>query len=359
LVDNLMGDRYKCAVCDDTDFCSSCEASPSNFHNKTHPLIKFKTAVRNVSVTTLGDHEDGQRMPVMGDRRGRTTSKATETTPAQSANAATQVQTVADLEPIKAQEPTAVKLEESPEVKREEEAKKPAADGKEELVAYFVRDAVSDGTVLAPNTVFEQTWYLRNAGKIAWPAGCSVKFVGGDNMCAVDPEHPASIHELVSAAESTTCYAEVAPGQEFGFTVLMRTPNQPGKVISYWRLTGPDGQKFGHKLWCDIFVEEPKPAIQEDVKEEVVEDGNFKGEAETSQMIFPKLEKESPNASIHEEAPAQPTTAHSEADEFDDFVEETIDDDETEDGFMTDEEYDILDASDEEYLAEQEKAAKK
>jgi len=359
----IKGDRYKCAVCHDTDFCASCEASPSNPHNKTHPLIKFKTPVRNVSVTTLGDHENGQAMPVMGDRQRCTTSKATETTPAQSTNAATQVQTVADLqptEPVKVDEPVEAK-QEIVEAEVKEPAKElpatviPEPVVEKELVAHFVRDAVPDGSILPPNTVFEQTWYLRNGGETNWPAGCSVKFVGGDNMCAVDPSHPASVHELISATESTTCYTEVAPGQETGFTVLMRTPNRSGNFISYWRLTGPTGDKFGHRLWCDVTV--PELVVKEEPK--VIEP---KVELERSQMIFPKLEKESPIASIHEDVPAakedeEESEISYESEE--EFVEEPLEDDETEDGFMTDEEYDILDASDEEYLAEQEKIAKK
>lgn len=347
----ITGDRYKCAVCHDTDFCANCEASPSNLHNKTHPLIKFKTMVRNVSVTTMGDHDNGQKMPVMGDRHCRTSSRSTETTTTTSANAATQVQTVAELEPSEA-----VKTE-----AQSEAVSNVKAPVEEELVAHFVRDAVPDGTILPPNCIFEQTWILCNRGKKAWPAGCIVKFVGGDNMCAIDPEHPASVHELVSAAESTTCYSEVEPGQEFGFTVLMRTPNRPGKVISYWRLTGPAGNKFGHRLWCDVTVEEPvsvKQEVKEDVKEEPKEEQKVRdNESQASQMIFPKLEKESPVASVHEEAFV--IKKKPEADDFEELVNEEIDDDNTEDGFLTDEEYDILDASDDEYLAEQEKAAKK
>jgi next to BRCA1 gene 1 protein len=311
----------------------------------------------------------------MGDRRGRTFSKATETTPTTSTNAATQVQTVADLHPS---EPT--KVEDAKPAQIEPEVKAPV---EEELVAHFVSDSVPDGSVLPPNCVFEQTWILRNTGSKPWPAGCTVKFVGGDNMCAVDPEHPASVHELVSAAESTTCYSEVAPGQEFGFTVLMRTPSRPGKVISYWRLTGPTGNKFGHRLWCDVTVDEPAPVVKEEPKEEVKEEPKEDvkedvkeepkedakedvkepkvddEEVHTSKMIFPKLEKESPATSIHQEV--APAKKQHEAEEFEDFVEEDadIDDDNTEDGFLTDEEYDILDASDEEYLAEQEKAVKK
>jgi len=250
-----------------------------------------------------------------------------------------------------------VEAEKVADIKSEEANELPAAAVKEELIAHFVRDVIADGTTLPPNCVFEQTWYLRNGGKTSWPAGCTVKFVGGDNMCAVDPGHPASVHELVSAAESTTCYTEVAPGQEAGFTVLMRTPARAGNFISYWRLTGPDGDKFGHRLWCDVNVKEPTPVVKEEPEEESVEP---KIEAEGSQMIFPKLEKESPASSVHEEmvvAEPEPEVIQDE-EEFEEF-NEAPEDSETDDGFMTDEEYDILDASDEEYLAEQGKATKK
>ncbi|KAG9228622.1 hypothetical protein BJ875DRAFT_489683 [Amylocarpus encephaloides] len=350
----ITGDRFKCAVCHDLDFCASCEASPSNPHNKTHPLIKFKTPVRNVNVTTLGDHEDGMPMPVMGDRRTRT-HKATETTQAQSANAATQVQTIADLQPteiVKPEETHEVEAPKSePKVEEVEEVKELPAPS-EELVAFFVRDVIADGTRFPPNCVFEQTWYMRNAGETSWPAGCSVKFVGGDSMCAIDPAHPASVHELVSASESTICYTEVAPGHEVGFTVLMRTPPRDGNFISYWRLTGPTGEKFGHRLWCDVSVKESvvKEEAKPDAKEEVVE---AEAESKGSQMIFPKLE-DTHASSVHQEAPA----AAEEADDFDDLVEDVHDEtDETDDGFLTDEEYDILDGSDEEYFAEQGEAA--
>jgi next-to-BRCA1 protein 1 len=320
--------------------------------------------VRSVNVTTTGDHDNGQPMPVMGDRRSRNISKATETIPTTSTNAATQVQTVADLHPS---EPT--KIEDAKPTKVESEVKTLAEEG---LVATFVCDSVPDGTVLPPNCVFEQTWILRNGGSKPWPAGCTVKFVGGDNMCAVDPEHPASVHELVSATESTTCYSEVAPGQEFGFTVLMRTPNRAGKVISYWRLTGPTGNKFGDRLWCDVAVEAPAPVIKEEPKQEIKEEHNVESkvepkvepkvedvEAQKSQMIFPELEKESPATSVHQDT--TPAKEQHDREDFEDFVEEDagLNDDNSDGGFLTDEEYDILDASDEEYLAEQEKAAKK
>jgi len=160
----------------------------------------------------------------------------------------------------------------------------------------------------------------------------------------------------MSASESTVCYAPLGPGQEFPFTVLLRTPARPGKVISYWRLTTPDGEKFGHRLWCDVNVrvvkEEPKAKPEPEVKEEITPAEESKQEDESqasSQMIFPKLEKESPVASIHEAVDPVPAEEPKESVNIDDEW------DYSEDGFMTDEEYDILDASDEEYLEEQKK----
>ncbi|KAI1081143.1 hypothetical protein F5B20DRAFT_536967 [Whalleya microplaca] len=388
----IVGVRYKCAVCDDTDFCANCEASPSNTHNKTHPLLKLKTPVRRVSVTTTGEHEDGQRLPTMGDRAKRTrmNSRSTETHPSpRESMAATPVQTVVDVEPTEQQssksvpiEVTEVKKEEVTEIKKEVidlgvatpvEEKQPNPD---DLVAIFKRDTVADGTVLPPNHTFEQTWVLRNEGTVPWPAGCSVKFVGGDYMGAVDPTHPAGIHELVSASESIVCYAPLSPGQEFPFTVLMRTPDREGNVISYWRLTTRDGVKFGHKLWCHVTVQAPvsKSAITTPQPEpEQIDAPAAAPEMVKSQMIIPVLEHESPSASLHEEGQTEtavetetdtfaPSTRDLEEDDFEDCGEESVEDDEwaeSDDGFMTDEEYDILDASDEEYLSEQQKLASK
>jgi next to BRCA1 gene 1 protein len=372
----INGIRYKCAVCHDTDFCANCEASPANTHNKTHPLIKFKTPVRHVTVSTCGERGNGTAMPTMGDRYAprSTSSRATETVSRQvSMNS---VQTVVDVEPIEAAQPLAekepeVKEETEPEVDIKEEPKEESEEepeveagsetkvelerspAAEDLVANYVKDTVTDGTVLPPNHVFEQTWVLRNTGKVAWPAGCAVRFVGGDYMGHVDSNHPAGISELVSASESTRCYEALEPGKEYPFTVLLRTPSREGKVISYWRLTTEDGVKFGHRLWCDVTVQAPK------AKEEVIAEKEPSPVPTTtsSQMIFPKLEKESPVSSIHEAAkaaPSEPSTAQEpeeEADDFDDCQEWDVSDD----GFMTDEEYDILDASDEEYLEEQQK----
>ena len=347
----IVGDRYKCAVCHDTDFCANCEALPKLSHNRTHPLIKFKTPVRNVSVTTLGEKGNGDQMRTMGDQSPQTSSKSTETTPAvPSTNAATQVQTVAEVKPTESvkEEPTVV-------------ATKPIAAP--ELHAHFIRDAVLDGTIMLPSTQFEQTWTLRNPGPHTWPAGCTVCFIGGDGMLDVDPNHPSHVTQIYKATKSNAVDRVIEVGEEVEFTVKMRTPERQGKSISYWRLKDSTGLPFGHKLWCDVDVKAPEPAVktEEVAKTEHIEDiakhASVKDENEQqteSQMIFPKLEKESPISSTHEaEATAipapQPSAPGSVKDLAEDVESLELDDDETEsdEAFLTDEEYELIGSDDE------------
>ena len=146
--------------------------------------------------------------------------------------------------------------------------------------------------------------------------------------------------------------------------------------MSYWRLKLPNGTPFGHRLWCDIRVQagasepesEPKPEEALLDNEKQSEEPTVKEECTTeeteqteSRMIFPTLDKESP--SIHEETAAPravpsiaPSTAPSESNQTNELdyltVTDTMsmNDDDDVDGFLTDEEYDVLDASDQEYL---------
>lgn len=321
-------------------------------HNRTHPLIKFKTPVRNVSVTTMGEKPNGEQMCTMGDQLPQTSSKSTETTPAApSANAATQVQTVAEIKPS---EPI---MEEH----KAETAKPIAAP---ELQAHFICDTIADGSSMSPSTQFEQTWTLRNPGPHAWPAGCTVCFIGGDGMLDVDPKHPSHITWIQKATKSNVVDRIVEVGEEVNFTVVMRTPEREGKAISYWRLKDAAGLPFGHKLWCDINIQVPEPAVkvEEQVKTEHIEDvakhARVEDEEEAQQaeskMIFPKLDKESPVSSTHEvdTALAPVTTGPTVSAGDKEFLEdvESLELNETSDSdgdYLTDEEYELIASDDE------------
>ena len=481
----IEGTRYKCAVCHDTDFCANCEAHPSNRHNHTHPLIKFKRPVRSVSVTTVNEDKNGTSITRVGDREPTKQSSSTEAVPASPTNAASQVQTVADVKPTEEPQPKTTKdkieirdllsepvqeiatlcakpLQAAVPVSLKEETE----PVKEEFDAHFVRDTITDGTKVCAGFQFVQVWTIRNPGPQAWPAGCSVRHVGGDNMLDLDNTRALSSSELAEASESNVIGRPVAAGEEVAFRIVLKAPVREGTAISYWRLKTAEGLPFGHRLWCDIQVtsppapasplapapveaeapsssstppktlfdgirayqnqnearlrekiekieiermariqkvrkaaverlmearrkeqeaqhrlvaarEQPPPVpvhaktetaelpakeivekpVEKEAEAPVEADAPVEAAIHSSGMIFPQLDKESPASSTHEAVtveaesprPSSVTTATvSEEDFFEDAesVDIISDDD---DGFMTDEEYDILESADESF----------
>ncbi|KAK0247400.1 hypothetical protein B0A54_10772 [Friedmanniomyces endolithicus] len=270
----ITGVRYKCAVCHNTDFCAACEAIPANHHNRTHPLIKFKMPVRNVSITTENEDLRGN-VRMMGDRRPEPAQKsaATETTPVQQANAATQVQTMAEIKPTEIKREIKQEAQPIPVIKSEE-PKSPLAEmpvPTSKLNAHFVHDSVADGTTVQPGARFTQIWTIKNPGPFAWPTGCSVRYVGGDNMLNVDNGHPASVSDIAEASESNVVGREVQIGEEVAFKVVLKAPVRTGKCISYWRVKAADGTPFGHRLWCDVVVKTPEVAQMSPIPAQPIE----------------------------------------------------------------------------------------
>lgn len=123
-----------------------------------------------------------------------------------------------------------------------------------ELEAHFVKDVVADGTSIAANSEFVQTWTLRNPGPHAWPAGVAVCYTGGDHMVRTERTGYTTAFDLAAAQKSNATTQIVPAGQTYDFSVNMRAPSKAGKHISYWRAKAADGTPFGHKLWCDIEV---------------------------------------------------------------------------------------------------------
>ncbi|KAF2674526.1 hypothetical protein BT63DRAFT_408708 [Microthyrium microscopicum] len=244
----ISGVRYKCAVCPDVDFCANCEAVPRLEHNRTHPLLKFRTPVRGCSITTLVGEENLRQQAQQAEQASTT-----------------QIRTVAEVKPTDAplkslkekieikhllSEPIKEKV--IPQVKEEIKVEKAANIG--DLRAFFIRDTISDGTTFAPEMQFVQVWTVENPGPHDWPAGCSVRYVGGDNMLNVDDSHPSSDADFSKATESNVIRRPVKVGENISFRVLMKAPKREGVAISYWRLKSADGTPFGHRLWCHINV---------------------------------------------------------------------------------------------------------
>lgn len=324
--------------------------------------------MRGVSVCTTSDDGPGGNVVTMGDHKATSTEEPVSSVESpkdeQQQKAAPTVTSGLAL-PTGITMPGAFTVPTGPAVSTSEPAseEKPAKTNSPpaspsrafEFGASFVCDSTHDGTVVAPNEVFSQTWTLHNPGPLAWPVGSVVRYVGGDSMLNVDTNEPSSVDNITSAMESNKLEAPLEPGQDADFTVSLKAPNREGgTAISYWRLKLPDGTPVGDRLWCDIDVASKGEPVQEDGSNKEVSGNDSSNEKKAEQvhsgMIFPLLEKESPVTSTHEEMKGE-NVSRGGAEKDDDIegVEDMTLDEDT-DGFLTDEEYDILDASDQEFM---------
>jgi len=96
---------------------------------------------------------------------------------------------------------------------------------------------IPDGTQMDSNTAFTKIWRLRNEGA-PWPENTTLIFVGGDQLSTMD----------------TIPVASLTNGQEVDVAVDMIAPSKPGRYVGYWRLSLPDGSRFGQRVWVDICV---------------------------------------------------------------------------------------------------------
>jgi next-to-BRCA1 protein 1 len=239
-------------------------------------MIKFRSPVRSCSITTevrdrtVSYHGDGDKRTFDASLAAAAIAKVAAK--AAAAKAATSpVRVVADVKPAEVTPKEKIEIKDllnqnisvSPSSSQQKMAvvnlistptPKDAPVPSHELQAYFIRDVVPDGTAFVPGQSFMQGWILKNPGPYDWPAGCSVRYVGGDNMLNVDDSRPSAEGDVSKAVETNVLRHPVKVGEEFNFHVQMKAPKREGSAISYWRLKAPDGTPFGHRLWCHINV---------------------------------------------------------------------------------------------------------
>jgi len=113
--------------------------------------------------------------------------------------------------------------------------------------ARFLEDiTIPRGFHLKTHQKFVKTWRFRNEGAAAWPEGTQLIFIGGDKLSEDDfVDVPA-----------------LKPFEEVNLSVNMTCPKIAGKYVGYWRLTQPNGTRFGQRIWCEIVVDEPHYSVE-------------------------------------------------------------------------------------------------
>ncbi|GAA5836208.1 hypothetical protein JCM9279_002227 [Rhodotorula babjevae] len=123
----------------------------------------------------------------------------------------------------------------------------PVANAQDDsLRAVFVSDVtLIDGTVVPAGSMFHKVWSVQNSGTTSWPTGTRLVHVGG--FSAKVAGGASRVKSFVVAA--------AAPGEVVELQCECKAPDDSGHFMDFWRLSAPDGTRFGDRLWVDCRVE--------------------------------------------------------------------------------------------------------
>ncbi|CAG8647782.1 24334_t:CDS:10 [Dentiscutata erythropus] len=307
----IHGVRYKCGNCLDFDLCGNCEANPISKHDENHVFIKIKKPVSQrlrTDAPLLHDfyskveQKTGRSKDCKQQPQSNNVHKEMESVPRQTSlvnsnsDASNSNPFIPLTRPIGSEDTTrapidlynyplgakptvssssheklakeTIQTQASPvtpysplplsnvtTITSQDEACDVPFKISEEITtekrlsARFVSDVnVPDGTTLVPQAQFRKVWAMSNDGDIVWPENTMVRFVGGHRMFndSLRSDQNGDYGSIVGSLE---------PGKNVYVSVDLQAPAEPGKYISFWRLTDNEGNLFGHKIWCEIKVE--------------------------------------------------------------------------------------------------------
>lgn len=200
-----------------------------------------------------------------------------------------------------------------------------------------------DGTSVAPGTVFNKIWRVKNSGNKAWPVGTALVCVSGQGRIGAKDK-------IVACELPSTAAGEI-------IEVIAKdivAPDVPGKFMAYYRFVTPVGNRFGDRLWIDLDIEEHESEIS---KSTSGSDTSLR----SSSVITPKLSVVNARADPNDEgehavsALTSPRTTESDlpdletisATDVTNMTERADDEDEDDDGFVL-----LSDEDDEDHFAE-------
>ncbi|KAH8550697.1 hypothetical protein BGW37DRAFT_498061 [Umbelopsis sp. PMI_123] len=255
----IYGVRYKCGNCEDFDYCSKCEATME--HYPGHVFLKIKKPLTrplpNVAPLLPSLYLERREFPTfvapqMKQKEGSQSLGATSLPRSPNASSSRTVDQSSvkeldtKLEKLSVRSSPSEASSSAPIVEKPAEVSAAASVSslsQPELFARFVDDVnIPDGTIVAAKSRFLKIWNMINEGTQEWPQGTQLVFCGGDSL---------------ASSPSTTTFAVpvTKPGKSAYVTADLQAPAKPGRYVSYFRLVTPLGTRFGHRVWCDILVE--------------------------------------------------------------------------------------------------------
>ena len=263
----IVGDRYKCTVREDFDLCTACEAS-GKFG--PHAMLKIRTPAAapaglvtllredqpgpdGTTATPTADtdpdwrrhhakrfwHAMGARGPHAHggpwNRHGRCRAAMAAAFSADATATATATATSGAATPVV---PTSADSEEA-QIQAAIQASLRPVDVTYE--ARFLNHlTMTETQPITPGKLVVKKWRMKNEGRTAWPVGTRLINVGAS---------------LMGAPAEGVAVPPVAPGETVDISLTLTAPDLPGRHVGYWRLVTPEGVRFGHRIWADMYVE--------------------------------------------------------------------------------------------------------
>lgn len=284
----IVGVRYKCSVCEDFDYCETCEQRVEH----PHPFLKIKHHnQRPKAILTVLEEELPENQTILEnaevDKQNENTEESFKN---MISNQFKNISKVAEAKVSKVigglfekalktsnkkdegeKIPEKIEVDKKAEPKVEEIMSVKAEEPKIEKVEVkydvtFVKEICTiPSKINTSDKAIYKTINLKNTGKVEWPANCIVKNIAG-------------------VKGQDTKVVPLAPGKEFSCILILENPAEAGKYVSAWRLAYHDekntlqyaGQPFDvsfevaqAEISKSVFGKDEKKLVQK--KEEVKE----------------------------------------------------------------------------------------